>query len=309
MKTATAFVAVVTTLVAAATALSFGAWAPARSVEANGGADSSVNTSALEGCPSVAKDGLSLYFASNRAGGYGGLDIYVSTRDAVDDPWRAPTNLGPTINTAGDEFCPTPLRNGHGLLFVSTKPGGCGGSDIYGTRYHAKRGWLEPENAGCVVNSAADEASPFVVGDELYFSSTRAGGYAPEPPGAVSGDSDIYVAAVGEDGAVGAPSPAPGLNTPQNDSRPNLRRDGLEIFFDSNRPGGLGGADLWTATRASTSDAWSATTNLGPNVNSRAVDARPSLSWDGTTLYFGSTRAGGEGSSDLYVTTRGRDAS
>jgi len=83
-----------------------------------------------------------------------------------------------------------------------------------------------------------------------------------------------------------------------------VRRDGLEIFFDSNRPGGVGGLDIWTATRASTSDPWSTPTNPGSNVNSAANDLRASLSWDATTLYFGSTRAGGEGSQDLYVTTR-----
>jgi len=51
----------------------------------------------------------------------------------------------------------------------------------------------------------------------------------------------------------GAPVLSQGLNTAQNDFRPNLRRDGLEIFFDSDRPGGIGGLDLWTSTRASTS--------------------------------------------------------
>jgi Tol biopolymer transport system component len=307
MKGTALAVAAVTAAVTAtiASAMSFGGWTVAQSIEAAGaGADDSVNTAALEGCPSIARDGLTLYFASNRAGGSGGLDIYTSTRESVDDPWGAPTNLGPTINTAADEFCPTPRRDGHGLLFVSTKAGGCGGSDIYATRMHVTRGWSQPDNLGCSVNSAADEASPFVVGDELYFSSTRAGGYAPDPAGAVAGDSDIYVAPIADDGSIGTPTLAPGLNTAQSDARPNVRRDGMEIFFDSTRPGGLGSADVWTSTRATTSDAWSTPTNLGGNVNSTAAEARVSLSWDGTHLYFGSTRSGGEGSSDLYVSTR-----
>jgi hypothetical protein len=67
---------------------------------------------------------------------------------------------------------------------------------------------------------------------------------------------------------------------------------------------GFGGIDLWTSTRASTSDPWSAPTNLGGGVNSGANDLRASLSWDGTTLYFGSSRSGGEGNQDLYVTMR-----
>jgi hypothetical protein len=87
----------------------------------------------------------------------------------------------------------------------------------------------------------------------------------------------------------------PGLTTGSSDSRPNLRRDGLEIFFDSTRAGGIDGIDLWTSTRASMSDPWSTPTNLGSAINSSANDLRESLSWDGATLYFGSTRSGGRG--------------
>ena len=100
----------------------------------------------------------------------------------------------------------------------------------------------------------------------------------------------------------------PGVNTAFEDGQPNLRRDGREIFFFSNRPGTLGMADIYTATRASAFDPWSAPFNLGPNVNSaNGAETRPSLAWDGTTLYFGSSRPGGEGSTDHYVTNRSRD--
>lgn len=294
------------TLAALAQAAAFGGWTAATSVEATPGTSPALNTSALEGCPSVAKDDTSLYFASTRAGGLGGLDIWVSTRSDADAGWGAPVNLGAPVNTAADEFCPTPLRNGHGFLFVSTKPGGCGGADMYATRRHVKRGWADPENLGCRLNSAADEASPFLVGDELWFSSTRAGGFSAEPAGAIAGDSDLYVASVAnDDGAVSGPILAPDVNTAQSEARPNLRRDGRELFFDSNRPGGLGLFDLWSSVRDA-DGSWSAPHNLGATVNSAAGETRPSLSWDGTALYFGSTRAGGEGSSDLYLTTRDR---
>lgn len=176
-------------------------------------------------------------------------------------------------------------------MFVSARSGGCGGDDLYVTRRHETRGWAAPVNLGCAVNSSANEASPSLLDTELYFSSTRAGG------------GDIYVSTF--DGtSFGAPVLAAGLNSAQNDFRPNLRRDGLEVFFDSNRPGGIGGLDIWTSTRASTAEAWSMPVNLGHNVNSDANDLRASLSWDSTTLYFGSVRAGGEGSQDLYTTTR-----
>jgi hypothetical protein len=171
------------------------------------------------------------------------------------------------------------------------------------TREHVDGAWAEPVNLGCHVNSSAGEASPFFVEyddgtTELYFSSARPGG-----PGATA-DSDIYVSALQPDGSMGTPVLAPGLNTPQDDSRPNLRRDGLEVFFDSTRPDGSGGTDLWTSTRNAASDPWRTPENLGGAVNSDAGETRPWVSWDATTLYFGSNRAGGEGSTDWYVTTR-----
>jgi hypothetical protein len=108
------------------------------------------------------------------------------------------------------------------------------------------------------------------------------------------------------------------VNSSAEDGQPNLRRDALELFFYSNRlcpgphgedvpcPGAQGGNDIYSATRAKASDVWSTPVNLGPNVNSAAAETRPSPTWDGTTLYFGSTRPGGEGGSDIYVTTRVR---
>lgn len=299
----TAFVTALALLAtaSAAYAMNFGPWTPAVSAESVPGTSENLNTAALEGCAFVAQRDDILYFASNRAGGMGGLDIWYALR-GEDGSWSDPVNFT-AANSAADDLCPTAHRNGRTFLFVSSRAGGCGGSDILMTRLHATRGWTAPVNLGCTVNSAADEASPYLLEAELYFSSTRVGGFAADAPGATSGDGDIYVSTF--DGvSFGAPVLAAGLNTAQSDFRPNLRRDGLEIYLDSNRAGGIGGLDLWTSTRASTFDPWSAPTNLGATVNSPANDLRPSLSWDGMTLYFGSTRTGGEGSQDVYVTTR-----
>ncbi|MCA1735818.1 MAG: hypothetical protein LC739_06830 [Actinobacteria bacterium] len=126
---------------------------------------------------------------------------------------------------------------------------------------------------------------------------------APTP--AWSPDSDLYSS--GASGRSYAPAGlVPGVNTEFADGQPNVRRDGLEVFFFSNRTGTIGGNDIYASTRATTRDVWSEPMNLGPAVNSIASETRPSLSWDGTTLYFGSTRIGGttEGSTDIYFTTR-----
>lgn len=276
-------------LATGAAAWSGGAWSPAASAESIPGTSGSLNTAALEGCPFVAQRGDVLYFASNRAGGVGGIDIWYAMR-GEDGHWGDPINFA-AVNSPANELCPMAHRNGRTFMFVSARPGGCGGDDLYVTRRHETRGWAAPQNLGCSINSAGNEASPSLIDTELYFSSTRAGG------------GDIYVSPF--DGTTfGAPALATGLNTGQDDFRPNVRRDGLEIFFDSSRPGGLGGLDIWTSTRASAADEWSTPTNLGSDVNSAANDLRASLSWDGATLYFGSLRTGGEGSQDIYVTTR-----
>jgi hypothetical protein len=239
----------------------------------------------------------------------GGVDIWIATRSGPDGRWGEPTNPGAPLNSADNDLCPTPLRGGH-FLFVSNRadPDACGGQDIYRTSRHPVGGWLRPENLGCAVNSEADEASPSFVeqsnGGFLYFSSARAGGFAPGGT-----DADIYVSRRQADGAFGAAELVPGVNSELDDVRPSLRRDGLELFFDSTRPGGQGASDIWSATRAGADDAWTAPVNLGPEVNSPEAEVRPYLSWDGTTLYFGSTRSGGEGSQDLYITTRQRTRS
>jgi len=300
------------TATAVAMPTGFSDWSPATRVEAQAGTDPAFNGPALDGCPFISHDERTLYMASNRSGGLGGLDIWVARRSSSDDPWGAPENLGAPVNSSANDFCPTIDRNDHTLFFVSNRGGGCGGADIYMTRARPA-GWDDPRNVGCDVNSSADEASPFPLpepgrGKVLYFSSVRPGGFAADAVGATVGDSDLYVSEL-QGGAYTTPELVPGANTAFEDGQPNLRRDGREIFFFSNRPGTLGMADIYAATRASTSDPWAAPANLGPNVNSAdGAETRPSLSWDGTTLYFGSSRAGGEGSTDHYVTTRSRTA-
>jgi Tol biopolymer transport system component len=264
-----------------------------------------INTASTDGCPFVAKDGFALYFASNRPGGYGGLDIYVSRRNSVEEPWGPPQNLGPSVNTASNELCPTLTVDGHRMFLVSDRPGGCGGQDLYVARRQNKRddvGWEPPVNLGCTINSPSNDFTPSLLETDgggnsfvLYFSSNRPGGM---------GGVDIYFSTTDRSGTFGAASPVPELNTLSDDERPNIRKDGLEIFFDSNRSGSLGSTDLWVSTRASTEDPWSPPVNLGSNINTASTEGRPSLSFDGTTLYFMSSEPGGVGGLDLYVSTR-----
>ena len=298
--------------------VSYSTWSTAIPVEQISGTSTNFNGPAVDGCPFISPDGTKFFMASSRPGGRGGIDIWVSTRAAEGDPWGDPVNVGEPVNSAANDFCPTIARDGHTFFFVSNRAvaGACGGDDIYVTRLQDDGTFEEPRNLGCSVNSAGNEAGPFPLtepgsGPVLYFSSTRAGGFSAEVPPATTGDADIYRSEwVG--GAYGTAMLVPGVNTAASEIQPNLQRDGVEMYFGSNRPGipgvtgTLGGQDIFVATRASAHEAWRTAVNLGPKVNSAVGDdTRPSLSWDGLTLFFGSTRPG-EGMSDIYVTTRER---
>jgi WD40-like Beta Propeller Repeat len=289
---------------AVAEAMHFSGWSPAQKVDEVASNSSELNTPFLDGCPIQSPDGLSLYMASNRPGGHGLLDIWVARRESTDAPFGAPENLGAQVNSAADDFCPTPVRGG-GLFFVSRRSTAvsCGMGDIYFARFNPAHGWSEPKHLACAPvgpNSALDEQGPSYVNADgeawLYFSRSSA---------SVAGD--IYVSQRAGDEGYGPASPVAELNSPGNDIQPNVRKDGRELVLSSNHPypGAQGGQDLYVATRESTDDPWSAPANLGAAVNTAAGETRPSLSWDGRTLYFGRA-PGPEGQSDIYVTTRSK---
>jgi len=274
-------------------AMHFGGWGAPVNAESILGTSQDLNTASNEGYPVMSPDGLSLYIVSDRLGGNGALDIWVATRLSADDPWGAPENLGLPVNSIFNETSPAPVP-GHGLFFVTSgRADGCGLDDIYFTRF--KHGvWEEPQNVGCHINSSAAESGPSYFEDEnghaiLYFSSSRPG----------LGLQDIYFSV--DSGAAQLDST---LSNSFNDVRPYVRKDGLEIVFDSNRTGTLGLQDIWTASRETTADDWSTPTHLGSLINSPAMEARATLSRDGLTMFFGSSRAGTQGGSDLYMTSR-----
>src|SRR5688500_503924 len=91
----------------------------------------------------------------------------------------------------------------------------------------------------------------------------------------------------------------PTVNSPFADNVPDVTRDGLSLYFSSNRPGGSGAGDLWASRRASVDDPWGVPVNLGPTVNSSAVDLGPNVSPDGHYLFFTSNRPGSLGLNDI----------
>ena len=272
-----------------------------------------VNSGFEDLAPHLSSDGLALYFASTRPDSLGGEDLWVSRRASRHDAWSPATNLGPVINTAANERSPALSRNRRLLFFATDRAGGSGGFDIW-LSWRADpdddSGWQPPVNLGTGINTAATDAGPSFLEDgevrhadqgrwrtlipQLYMASNRPGG-----PGGL----DIYLASV-PGGWSGPPSLVAELSSPQADLTPAVRRDGLEIIIASARPGTIGGFDLWRALRKSVHRPWSTPTSLGPTINTEFLEAFPSLSFDARTLLFQSTRPGGFGGSDLYMSTR-----
>jgi len=156
-----------------------------------------------------------------------------------------------------------------------------------------------PTNLGPPVNSEAGDASVAISSDglEMYLVSERPGG---------QGQADLCVAtrATTEDEWGTPVNLGPTVNSPDWDSEPAISADGLSLYFDSGRPGGLGEEDIYVTTRPTKNDPWGTPVNLGPPINSSAWDSEPFITADGLSLYFDSTRPGGYGESDVYMSTR-----
>jgi hypothetical protein len=255
-----------------------------------------VNSPFADIAPEISKDGLSLYFASNRPGGLGANDIYVAQRASVDDPWGAPVNLGPVINSALADAGPHLSRDGHWLFFSSARPGGVGGNDLYVSyrkNTHDDFAWEAPVTLGARVNSALSDLGPSVWGPELYF-------WRGPPPAQVPGD--IYLSRI-RGHEFGDAELVLELSSSSHDEKPGIRFDGRQILIASDRPGSVGNVDIWIATREGSGRAWGTPVNMIA-INSTAGDRRPSFSPDGEMILFDSDRPGGSGSFDLYVSTR-----
>jgi outer membrane protein OmpA-like peptidoglycan-associated protein/tetratricopeptide (TPR) repeat protein len=145
-----------------------------------------INTKYWEPSAFISADGNTLYFTSNRPGGYGGRDLYTSKRLPRGD-WAVAVNMGPTINTPFDEDAPFIHPDGHTLSFSSNGHNTMGGFDIFTSLQSEEGIWSDPVNAGYPINTPDDDIYYVVSPDGLkaYFSSFREGGL---------GEKDNYMA-------------------------------------------------------------------------------------------------------------------
>ena len=195
-----------------------------------------ISTEYVEVEPLLSPDGNKLYIMSNRPGGQGGADIWVSHK--VDGKWTEPKNLGPPINSPYADHClyfAGPDWNA--AYWTSTRPGGYGGNDIW-TSERIDGIWQEAVNLGPQVNSSYSDhhSLPSQDGTSLYVTSGRPGGY---------GGEDIYVTT--KEHGVWGPlvNLGPLVNSDKDDRCPAFSPDFRVFYFDSERDGGYGSKDLW----------------------------------------------------------------
>ncbi len=132
--------------------------------------DARINTAHYEAQPTLSYDGRFLVFSSNRPGGRGGADLYISGR-RPDGAWSTPVNMG-SLNTTGDEQYPYWAADGKSLYFTSSGHPGLGGDDLFVTRLQADNTWSAPRNLGYPINSAENETNMFIPisADTAYYS-------------------------------------------------------------------------------------------------------------------------------------------
>ncbi len=244
------------------------------------------------GCP-IESPGGRFIFTARRPGG-GDLDIAVNERAAIGQPFEPGAVLPGPVNDPGmaDDFCPTPLPD-NGLFFVSRRNGACGGSgaDMYRAVQNPATGWSEPVNLGCDPhgpNTPGTEFSPAVIetlwGTYLFFSTDY-----------YTGNQDIYRSRMRDDGTFGPGVRLPyPINTAYDDRQPNVSQNGPEMVFASNRRTANTATpnfDIFYAKKRWLFGGWRRVNNLSESVPFDTLDAsetRPSLSWDGKRLVYGS---------------------
>ncbi len=261
-----------------------------------------VNTASAEALNCTSADHLELYFGSDRPGGFGNMDLWVSRRQSIEDSWGPPVNLGAPVNSEYIEAYPSLTSDGLTLYFSdlysgTPRPNGLGGADIWmTTRVSLDDPWTTPVNVGAPINGSAMDVSPTVSGDGLIlvFASSRTG---------TGGPYDLWMSTRE---TTQNPWSVPinlgtNVNSAFGDLECSLSADGLALFFPSARPGGLSEYDMWMTTRKSRQYPWTPAVNVGPMVNDIYSVGGAGVSADMRTLYFDSKRPGGFGSFDIWA--------
>lgn len=202
-----------------------------------------------------------------------------------------PVSLGATINTLGKEYLPSFTADGRFLIYTVNYDGQ---EDFYVSEMDENGQWIEGQ-ALEAINTAENEGAQSISADgqTLVFTGChRRDGM---------GSCDLYITEKRNEEWESPQQVGEPLNTRAWESQPSLSSNGQQLLFSSERPGGLGGRDLWLAEKLA-DGSWGNIRNLGAPINTKGDDESPFLHADGQTLYFMSDGHGGLGGSDLFVT-------
>ena len=224
-------------------------------------------------------------------------------RRVLDCVTTSPVNAGPLINTANFEGGPSLSQDGLTLLFGAARQNSLGqlDEDIYiATRETVAEPFGPPQNLGPSINSLGyGDYSPELSQDglTLYFSSSRPGGL---------GEADLYVTTreSTEDPWEPPQNLGPNVNTPFFEGQPSISANGRTLYWDSDRPDGLGDFDIWMATREAVCETFGPAVNMGPAVNTPGPEFGPAISQNDRQLFFSSGRPGNVGQIDIWVVER-----
>jgi len=199
----------------------------------------SIDSAANEFDPAFSADGRSVYFFSNRSGGFGGDDIYVADFDSESGAFGAPRNLGVSINSAGDEWAPTPSPDGKFLLFATNGRGGAGRHDLFASALR-DGAWQPAQPLAGEVNSAGDDFDAAFLngGNALVFARSDDVDNAPIALWVAQREGDRYVRARRLDARVNVDGGAI-LGPSADPTHPRT------LLFSGHREGGLGRADIY----------------------------------------------------------------
>ena len=205
-----------------------------------------------------------------------------------------PENLGPNVNSDADEYLPALSADGSTLIFTrSSNQEGSRNEDFY-LSYHDTDKWTFAESIGEPINTAQNEGAQCITADgkTLYFTAcSRSDSY---------GRCDLYTSEF-VDGYWSQPvNLGSNVNTENWESQPAISSDGRQLFFVSNRPGGIGKKDIWVTYKNNKGN-WTKAKNLGKDINTSKDDVSPFLHWDNQTLYFSSKGYVGMGGFDVFL--------
>ena len=259
----------------------------------------SINTRFDEYINAITPDEEWLYFTRKNPRGTETLDenqvyeedFYIAHK--VDSSWSEAVNLGPPINTRGNEGALNISPDEKYLFFAAcNREDGYGSCDIYWSKRIGNQ-WSEPKNLGDIVNSAQWDSQPSFSSDgkTLYFASKRSGG---------KGSSDIWKTELNKDGQWSIPVNLGDLiNTRNEEMAPFIHPDDQTLYFSSNGHPGLGGLDLFYSRKSSIGE-WERPVNMGYPINTFADEISLVVNAKGNIAYISSDIPGGKGRQDIY---------